>query len=737
MHFLRAGLSQAEQATDRNQRNRTSLSLGRQGRGRLGREGQGPITGRLRAVAAILLTLAATTPPGYAQMAGAGASKPDKAASELPVAPVPVATQPVPLRTSSRDYSKAFGTWLGDPINVFRPTTIAKASFANSVRLADLMKDGKIYLSLSDAIALAIENNYDIAIARYDLDIADTDILRTRTGAAPLGAPSGLVTGTLGGSSSTLTTGGGPGGTTVGSGGAGSGVSGLTLTTAGAGPVQEDLDPTLTGNIQLQRQESPQTSIFSPRASTNTNQYNFTYNQGFVTGTSLAVGFNNQRLTTNSELYTYSPLYSSSFQATVTQQLLQGAGIWVNKRFMYQALNDRRITDSSFRQQLLYTVNQVESIYWGLVQAYEDVQAKERALQQSNQLVADNRKQLEVGSMAPLDVVNAESSVAADQQALISAQSALNYQQQIIKQAITRNLNDAALSAAPVIPTDRVSLEPISEESQPVEALVQEAFQQRPELEQAVLTLRNDEITLKGARNALLPTLNVFGFYGASGAGGSQSPFCYNFFSNPAGTCAPNTVPTVGYGATLNNLVNSSSPDKGAGFNLTINIRNRVAQSVQERSLMEYRQAELRLEQLHTQIRMQVVNAMFALTNDRAQVRSAEAARDYALQSLDAEGKKLHLGASTTANVLQQQRNMAIAEDNLIAANATYAKDRAGLYQTLASTLQHYGINLPDAATGAVTAAPVIPGVAPAQPGNEPTMTPPAAPNQQSMPPAQ
>ena len=149
----------------------------------------------------------------------------------------------------------------------------------------------------------------------------------------------------------------------------------------------------------------------------------------------------------------------------MTQQLLQGAGIWVNKRFIYQALNDRRITDSSFRQQILYTVNQVETIYWGLVQAYEDVQAKERALEQSNQLLADNSKQLEIGTMAPLDVVNAESSVAADQQALISAQSALNYQQQIIKQAITRNLNDPALSAAPVIPTDRVSLEPIPEES--------------------------------------------------------------------------------------------------------------------------------------------------------------------------------------------------------------------------------------------------------------------------------
>ncbi|MDR3754272.1 MAG: TolC family protein [Terracidiphilus sp.] len=688
----------------------------------------------MRAVAAILLTLAATTPTGYAQQAGTASAPPDKAASDLPVAPVPVSTQPIPLRTSDRDYSKAFGIWHGNPINIYRPTTIAKASFANSVRLADLVKDGKIYLSLSDAIALALENNYDIAIARYDLDIADTDVLRTRTGALPLGAPSGLITGTLGGSTSILSTGGGPGGSAGGSGGAGSGVSGLTLSTQGAGPVPESLDPTITGTVQLERARSQQTSIFSPASSTNTDSYDFAYNQGFVPGTALSVGWNNSRTNTSNTLASYTPQVNSSFKAVVTQQLLQGAGIWVNKRFIYQALNDRRITDSSFRQQILYTVNQVETIYWGLVQAYQDVQAKQHALEQSNQLLSDNRKQLQVGSMAPLDVVNAESSVAADQQSLISAQSALNYQQQVIKQAITRNLNDATLAAAPVIPTDRVSLEPISEEGQPVEALVQEAFQRRPELEQAVLTLRNDEITLKGARNALLPTLDVYGFYSASIIGGAVNKNCS--FAGISCTVTGNTAPG-GYGGVLSDLVNSTAPDKGIGFNVTIPIRNREAQSKQERSLMEYRQAELRLEQLYTQIRMQVANAMFALTNDRAQVRSAQAANDYAQQSLDAEQKKLHLGASTTANVLQQQRNMAVAQDNLIAANAAYAKDRAGLYQTLASTLQHYGINLPDAAAGTVTTAPVIPGVAPAQPGNEPTMTPPAAPTQQTMPPAQ
>jgi outer membrane protein len=726
MDFYRTSVGLEERSAQAGERSGTKQ------RGAMPKRGE-----RLRAIAAVLLTLAATMPASYGQQAGApptgaGSNGPDKAASDLPVAPAPVSTQPIPLRTSSRDYSKPFGSWLRNPLGVYMPTNISKASFNNSVRLTDLVKDGKIYLSLSDAIALAIENNYDIAIARYDLDIADTDILRTKSGALPLGAPSGLVTGTLGGSTSTLSTGGGPGGTTGGAGGAGSGVNGLTLTTAGAGPLPENLDPTVTGTIQLERSRSQQTSIFSPAASTDTDAYNFTYNQGFVPGTALAISFNNSRTNTSNPLASYTPQLNSSFKATVTQQLLQGAGIWVNKRFIYQALNDRRITDSSFRQQILYTVNQVETIYWGLVQAYEDVQARERALDQSNQLLSDNQKQLQIGTMAPLDVVNAQSSVATDQQGLISAQSALNYQQQVIKQAIARNLNDPALSAAPVIPTDRVTLEAIPEESQPVEALVQEAFQQRPELEQAVLTLRNDEITLKGARNALLPTLDIYGFYGAGIIGGPVNPNCS--FEGFSCVVTGNSAP-ANYGGVIGDLANSTAPDKGAGFNLAIPIRNREAQSQQARSLMEYRQAELRLEQLYTEIRMQVSNAMYALANDRAQVRAAVAARDYAQQSLDAENKKLHLGASTTANVLLQERSLATMEDNLIAAHAAYAKDRSGLYQTLASTLQHYDIDLTQAASGTVTTVPVVPGVEAAPPGNEPTMTPPTTPQQPTAPP--
>jgi outer membrane protein TolC len=381
----------------------------------------------------------------------------------------------------------------------------------------------------------------------------------------------------------------------------------------------------------------------------------------------------------------------------------------VNGRFVLQAKNDRRITDSSFRQQLLYSVNQVEDIYWALVSAYEDEQAKERALAQSTQLTADNRKQLEIGTLAPLDVVNSDSAVATDKQALVASKTNLEYQQLLMKQAIARNLNDPQLANAPVIPTDRVSLERLPEEDMPSEDLVKEAYTNNPQIEQATLNLKNNEITIKAFKNGLLPTVDAYAFYGGAGLGGAQNPGAIDFTTNLP--FPPGKFPSVSYNTAFGNLFNSSAPDKGVGVNVNITLRNRTAQADQARSQMEYRQTEMRLQQLYTQIRIQVTNQQYALTNDRAQVQAAQAARDYAAQSLDAEQKKYKLGASTTANVLQQGRNLAIADNTLISDTAAYAKDRAQLRQLLSTTLDLYGISIQSAATGAVGQSPVIPGL--------------------------
>ncbi len=671
---------------------------------------------KLQASVALVSILSAYSPlPVMAQQTAQAPTAAAPPAPGLPPAPVPNYTQPF-MRPNDRDFTRPHQVF-PDFLKTWEPITIAAPVTSNSQRLDALVHNGKIYLSLADAIVLGLENNYDIAIQRYNLDIADTDLLRARAGSTLLGVSSGLVEGTLGGtnnSSASLTSGGGPGGTSTAVGGAGAGSGGLVQSTNGSGPAPAILDPVLTGTIQLERTTSPQATPFGSGGGTlnqNTDTYNFNYNQGFVTGTQLQVGFNNTRITNNSTFNFYSPELNSTFRATLTQHLLNGFGPGINGRFILEAKNDRRITDSAFRQQILFTINQIENIYWVLVSDYEDVQARERALEQSTRLAADNRKQLQIGTLAPLDVLNADNQVSTDTQALITSQTTLEYQQLIMKQAISRNLNDAVLSSAPVIPTDRVSLVEMREERTPVEELVQKAYANRPEIEQNILALRNNEITLRATKNNLLPTVDVFGFYGAAGLGGSKSPYCSAEFFGPA-AC---NVPTVGYGTVFTNLFNSSGPDKGAGVNVNIPLRNRTAQSLQARALLEYRQAEMRLQQLYIQVRIQVINGQYALTNDRAAVQAALAAREYNYQSYQSEVKKLRLGASTTANVLQQERNLATAENNVISTEATYAKDRASLEQLLAETLDQYGIQLSDAVSGTVTQVPVIPGLEPAK----------------------
>jgi outer membrane protein TolC len=301
-----------------------------------------------------------------------------------------------------------------------------------------------------------------------------------------------------------------------------------------------------------------------------------------------------------------------------------------------------------------------------------------------------------------------------------------------MKQAIARNLNDPQLANAPVIPTDRVALDRLAEEDMPTEELVKQAFANNPQIEQGTLILKNNEITIKAFKNGLLPTVDAYAFYGGSALGGAQNPGALNF--NTGKPYPPGTFPSIGYSTAFDNLFNNSAPDKGVGVNINVTLRNRTAQADQARSQMEYRQTQMRLQQLYTQIRIQVTNQQYALTNDRAQVQAAQAARDYAAQSLDAEEKKYKLGASTTTNVLQQGRNLAVAENSLISATAAYAKDRSMLRQLMANTLEQYGISIQSAATGVMPQSPVIPGLTKPKPPEPPkpiTVNPTTPPPQQ------
>ncbi|HZP06362.1 MAG TPA: TolC family protein [Terracidiphilus sp.] len=676
---------------------------------------------RVKIVGAVCLALLAGSHRIHAQeSAGAAAEaraedhpKTPVSQKELPAEPQPQLT-PL-LREGRFDYAKP-ATYFHDPFAPYLPRTIEAPRLSNTPLLKDLLRDGKIYLSLSDAVSLAIENNSDIAIARYNLDIADTDLLRARAGSSLRGVSTGIVANTLGGNTATITGGGGPGGTSSGSGGSGAGASGLVLSTNGAGPAPEALDPALTGMAQVERATTPESTQLLNGTNflkQNTNQFNFGYTQGFLLGTALSVTFNNERVASNSERTFYSPLLQSYLQAKVQQPLLQGFGIWLNKRPQMQARNNRQITDASFRQQLLYTINQVEDIYWALVSAWEDEHSKEHALEQSRQLAADNRRQFEVGTMARLEVMNADSQVANDEQALMSARNNLEYQQLLMKQAVARDLEDPHLSSADVVPTDRVSLAPSAEEQIPVEQLIHQADANSPEAEQAALTIKNDEITLRAVKNGLLPVVDIYGYYSANALGGAQNPhLSCGSTSGPFVPCPAGTVTSSSYGTTFTDLFNNRGPDSAVGVSISIPIRNRTAQADQIRSQLEYRQAQIRLQQIYTQIRIQIINSRYAVTNDRAQVKAALAAQEYATENLDAEKQRFRIGDSTTADVLAAQRNLATADDNVISAKAAYARDRAALYQISASTLDRYGIDIVDAAKGDVGQTLKIPGLA-------------------------
>ncbi len=670
--------------------------------------------------AAALFLAASMVPAGWAQDASPVPSAPS--AQMHAQQAVPSKSQPFDVKEYSKPQS-AFP----NPISPYSPRTVAQPNLANTSRIDQLMRDGKLYLSMNDAVALALENNLDIAIARYNLNIADTDIWRAKAGSSTRGVNTGLVQGTPGGTGSgvgSTSTGGGAGGTTSGSGGAGAGTSGLVTSTSGVGAAVPLFDPILTGTLQLDQTRLQSANIFgNPFTDTHTATYDFGYQQGFAWGTNLSVGFNNSRNTSTSAFQTHSPQLNSNFRATFSQPLLSGFGLLPNTRFIKIAKNNREISDVAFRLQVITTVNQIENIYWDLVNAYENVKVQQDSLTLAQKTFSDNRKQVEIGTLAPIEVVRAQSVVATNQQSLIVAQTNLQLQQLLMKNALSRSLVDPVLADAEVVPTDTMSV-PDKEPVVPTQDLVNEALAHRAELAESRIDLTNRSITTRSAKNALLPTLSLFAYYQGSALGGNPSPYC-----DPAKNCTPPTG-SVGYSDVLNQLIDSNAPSKGAGLQLSIPLRNRSAQADQVRAELEYRQAQMSLQQQENKIRIEVRNAQFSVQQNRAAVEAARAAVELGKQSLDAEQKKYALGASTSTLVLQNDRDLTQAQSNLVTAMSNYQKARVELDRTIGATLDRMGILMADAERGEVTKMPNVPYVT-ARPVEQTTpVNPPPQPQQ-------
>jgi outer membrane protein TolC len=637
-------------------------------------------------------------------------------AQQTPAIPgAPSATSPPSSQVYDvRAYAKPKSHFL-NPLSPYSTRDVAPPSMSNTSRLDELMHDGKLYISVDDAVALALENNLDLAIARYNLNIADTDIWRADAGSSITGVASGIVQNTPGGGAGGLSTqvGTGQGGTSVASGGAGAGAGGLVGSTLGSGSSVSSFDPVFTSALQLEHLDS---ECNTPLCATNQNTAaaDFTYSQGFHWGTDMALSFNNTRVASNSVYNLLSPALSSNFQLKLTQHLLQGFGFASNTRYIQIARNNREITDVGFRLQVITTVDQIENMYWDLVYAYENVKVQKEQMAYAQQTLVNNQKGVEIGSLAPIEVVRAQSTIATDQQALTLALTNLELAQLLMKNAISRSLVDPALVEAEVIPTSTVEV-PAEEPVVPTQDLVSVALDHRPELKEARINLANTRISNKAIRNALLPSLDLSVYYGGAGLGGTPNPdsICT---SDPA-VCGlkkpPVNLSAGSYGATLGQLVNSSAPVRGVALNLSIPIRNRAAQGTQVRSEFEYWQAQLRAQQLENQVRIEVRNAQFGVQQNRASVAAAQAAVDLARKTLETEKKKLDIRASTEILVLQNEAALTQAQATLLSAKIAYEKAEVELDRSIGLLLNHAGILIADAERSQVTRAPAVPNVAP------------------------
>ena len=591
------------------------------------------------------------------------------------------------------------------PFSAYMAATTPEPSLANSPGLTQLIRDGKLYLSLKDAIRLALENNLDIAIARYNLPIADMDILRTKAGGVFRGVNTGVVQGTPGGGVGGFGTGApgaGAGGTTAGAGGAGAGASGLVQSTLGVGTPVQSYDPVIIGTFGEEHQTTPLANLQIygvPLLQLNTGQANFGFAQAFPTGSSFSFEFNNNRQTTNSPFFNLSPALGSMYRVSFQQQLLSGFGFGPNLRYLRIAKNDKKISDIGFKDQVMATVTQVENIYWDLVDSYEQAQVNEQSVAFAQQSLDNARKQLQLQSIPAMDVMKAEAEVSKRAQDLTVARTSLQLQELLMKNALTKSLDDPVLESVNVVPTDRAQTTQPPTANQSVQSLIDQALRERPELQESDIDLVNRQISGKAARNALLPSLSLVAFYGGSGLAGPLNPV-YNI----PGVPNVSTVPTD-FGGALGNSFNNTAPDYYVGFNLNVPIRNRVAKADQYRSELEYRQAELRREQLRKQIRIEVRNAEYALQQTAARVDAAQKARDLAQRTFEITQKEQTLGAGSTFQTMTAQRDLALGELDLVTAKTVYEKAKVELDRATASTLEHNGIEIQAAIKGMISSS--------------------------------
>ena len=566
-----------------------------------------------RVSGAILLaisTVAAPVAPVYAQQ---GESAPPAQPQPAPQPSTPPARQ-IQLSNQNFTYGKS---WFPHVLSPYTPTSVPEPVLTNAATIEQMVKDGKLTISLQDAVDLALQNNLAIVVERYVPWMAEASILHTLSGGLPFPGP---------------------------------------LQALGTIPVPT-FDPIVTSNFSLDQRLVPANNGLTSGTGTSAGTFaqlnthsaiaDFGYVQGFHTGTSFAATFNNLRGSSSSANNFFSPFVQTNFIFQASQQLLNGFGTVPNEHYILIAKTNKNIADQQLAQQVITSITAVEIAYWELVFARGNVEVAQQQIALANKTYSDNKKQVDVGTLAPLEIVQAEAQVATAQESLILAQTTVLQDQLALMNLIAKDPNAPVLRNVEIVPTDDASVAPPEVEKIPLEDLVKEAITRRPDVLQSRLLIEGDGINIKATKNALLPILTLSGEYATEGLAGNSKP----------GTCTPQPCtppPQIfsGLPAALNQEFTGTYPEYNAALSLTLPIRNRSAQANNVEAMLERRSDEANYQQIVNNAATDVHNAQITLEQARITLAAAVKTRDLDQQTLDAEQKKFQVGASTLFNIV-------------------------------------------------------------------------------------
>lgn len=590
--------------------------------------------------------------------------------------------------------------WLTRP---YQQRTVPAINLRNTDRLETLVRAGNLYLSAQDVIALALENNLDIEIQRYG-PLLTREVTRRAQGGGQLRT---VGVGIAQGPTSVSLT-----GVSLNASGGGSSASAASASgvLTSVGPNVPSLDPQFSFYANFGHYTSVQSNTYltgTTALTVDQRSYQAQLSKYSDFGTYAQLTFASSHSKYNSYAFNLNPYSSGDLDFQISQNLLQGFGRPVIGRYIRVSKNNEKVTDLQFRQQVITTVSAVLNLYWDLVSFNEDVKARRDELTTAQQLFEDNKKQVQIGTLAPIEVTRAEAQVYSSQQDLLISQTNLAQQETVLKNALSRNgVANPLLADVRVVPLDTVQVPP-QDELKALDELVQDALKKRVEIEQDQINIDSNKINLKAIANGLKPTLQVFAELTNNGLAGET-----NYLSPGSVQAIPYL--TGGAGNLLGQIFRRDFPSYSAGLSLSIPLRNRAAQSDYVTNALQLRQSELALQKALNQVRVDVQNAVIGLRQARVRYESSVKARILQQQTLDADKKKYTLGASTVFQVVQDQQNLASAQSTEQQALANYSHARISFDQAMGTTLEVNHISVDEALAGEVKRKSELPANLPA-----------------------